>query len=46
VILVNTDFVSGKEIQTIQMVRGSIIQSKNIGKDIMSGLKTIVGGEL
>jgi uncharacterized protein YbjQ (UPF0145 family) len=28
------------------MVRGSIIQSKNIGKDIMSGLKTIVGGEL
>ncbi len=45
-ILVNTDFVSGKEIQTIQMVRGSIIQSKNIGKDIMSGLKTIVGGEL
>jgi uncharacterized protein YbjQ (UPF0145 family) len=46
VILVNTDFVSGKEIQTLQMVRGSIIQSKNIGKDIMSGLKTIVGGEL
>jgi uncharacterized protein YbjQ (UPF0145 family) len=46
VILVNTDFVSGKEIQTLQMVRGSIIQSKNIGKDIMSGLKTIIGGEL
>ncbi len=45
-ILVNTDFVSGKNIQTLQMVRGSIIQSKNIGKDIMSGLKTIVGGEL
>ncbi len=45
-ILVNTDFVSGKEIQTLQMVRGSIIQSKNIGKDIMSGLKTIIGGEL
>jgi uncharacterized protein YbjQ (UPF0145 family) len=46
VILVNTDFVSRKEIQTLQMVRGSIIQSKNIGKDIMSGLKTIIGGEL
>lgn len=45
-ILVNTDFVSGKNIETIEMVRGSIIQSKNIGRDIMSGLKTIVGGEL
>ncbi|AHC16248.1 YbjQ family protein [Salinispira pacifica] len=45
-ILVNTDFVSGKTIETIEMVRGSIIQSKNIGRDIMSGLKTIVGGEL
>lgn len=45
-ILVNTDFISGKEIQTIQLVKGSVIQSKNIGKDIMAGFKTIVGGEL
>ncbi len=45
-ILVNTDFISGKEIETIQLVKGSVIQSKNIGKDIMAGFKTIVGGEL
>jgi uncharacterized protein YbjQ (UPF0145 family) len=45
-ILVNTDFITGKNLETLGLVRGSIIQSKNIGKDIMSGLKTIVGGEL
>ncbi|AEB76589.1 conserved hypothetical protein [Clostridium botulinum BKT015925] len=45
-ILVNTDFISGKEIETIALVKGSTIQSKNIGKDILSGLRTIVGGEL
>lgn len=44
--LVNTDFVSGKEIQTIQVVKGSMIQSKNIGRDIGAGFKSIVGGEL
>ncbi len=45
-ILVNTNFVSGKELETLRLVRGSTIRSKHLGKDIMSGLKTIVGGEL
>ena len=45
-ILVNTDYVSGKELETIGLVKGSTIQSKNIGKDILQGLKTIIGGEL
>lgn len=45
-ILVNTDFISGKKIETISIVKGSMIQAKHIGKDIMSGLKTLVGGEL
>ena len=44
--LVNTDFVSGKEIETIAVVKGSMIQSKHLGKDLMAGFKTIVGGEL
>jgi uncharacterized protein YbjQ (UPF0145 family) len=44
--LVNTDFVTGKEIETIGIVKGSMIQSKHVGKDIMAGFKTIVGGEL
>ena len=28
------------------LVKGSTIQSKNIGRDISQGLKTLVGGEL
>ncbi|WP_425538272.1 YbjQ family protein [Microaceticoccus formicicus] len=45
-ILVNTDFVSGKELETISIVKGSTIQSKNLGKDISQGFKTLIGGEL
>lgn len=45
-ILVNTDYISGKNIETISIVKGSTIQSKHVGKDIMNSLKTIVGGEL
>ncbi len=45
-ILVNTDYISGKELEMLGMIKGSTIQSKNIGKDITQGFKTIVGGEL
>lgn len=45
-ILVTTEFITGKELETLGMVKGAMIQSKNIVKDIGSGLKTIVGGEL
>ncbi len=45
-ILVNTDYISGKELQTLGLVYGSMIQSRHVGKDITQGLKTIVGGEL
>ncbi len=45
-ILVNTDFITGKEIQTLSLVKGSTIQSKHIGKDIAQSFKTLVGGEL
>lgn len=45
-ILVNTDYITGKELEMLGLVKGSTIQSKNIGKDILQGLKTMVGGEL
>ena len=45
-ILVTTDFITGRELETLSMVKGSTVHSKNIGKDIMSSLKTIVGGEI
>ena len=45
-ILVNTDYITGKELEMLGLVKGSTIQSKNIGRDITQGFKTIVGGEL
>lgn len=45
-ILVNTDYISGAELEMLGLVKGSTIQSKNIGRDITQGFKTIVGGEL
>jgi len=45
-ILVNTDYISGKEIDTISIVKGSVVWSKNVGKDILSSFKTLVGGEI
>ena len=42
-----TGTIAGKEItQTLGPVSGNVVQSKHIGRDIMAGLKTIVGGEL
>ena len=45
-ILVNTDYISGKELETLSLVKGSTIQSKHLGKDIAQAFKTMVGGEL
>lgn len=45
-ILVNIDYLPGREFDVLGMVKGSTIQSKNIGRDISQGFKTLVGGEL
>lgn len=45
-ILVNTDYITGKELEMLSLVKGSTIQSKHIGKDITQSFKTLVGGEL
>ena len=45
-ILVNTDYISGKELEMLGLVKGSTIQSKHLGKDITQSFKTLVGGEL
>ena len=45
-ILVNTEYINGKEFEMLGLVKGSTIQSKHIGKDIVQSFKTLVGGEL
>jgi uncharacterized protein YbjQ (UPF0145 family) len=47
VILSNTEFIPGKQIvQFFGVVSGSTVRAKHIGRDLMAGLKNIVGGEL
>lgn len=45
-IIVNTDYIAGKNLEMLGLVKGSTIQSKNVGKDITQSFKTLVGGEL
>ena len=45
-ILTTTEGISGRQLEHLGMVKGSIVQSKHLGKDLLAGLKTIVGGEL
>lgn len=44
--LLTIDYVPGKEIEALGLVRGTTVQTKNVGKDFMAGMKTLVGGEL
>jgi len=46
-ILTTTEGIPGREIsEVLGVATGNIVQSKHIGRDIMAGLKTIVGGEI
>lgn len=45
-ILTTVGFVSGYEIETIGLVKGSIVKTKNMFTDAFQGLKSLVGGEL
>ena len=45
-LLVNTDYITGKNFEMIGLVRGTMIQSVHLGKDIMNSFRTLVGGEL
>ncbi len=46
-IIVTTETIEGKRIiETLGLVRGNTIRARHIGRDIMAGLRTIVGGEI
>lgn len=44
--LVSIDYIPGKELEALGIVKGTVVYSKNIGKDFMAGMKTLVGGEI
>ena len=45
-LVVNTESIPGREYEVISLVKGNIVQSKHIGRDIAAGFKTIIGGEI
>lgn len=46
-ILTNTEEVPGRSIREFYgVVSGSTVRAKHLGKDILAGLKNLVGGEL
>ncbi len=45
-IVTTADIVPGQNVQILGLVRGNIVTSKNIGRDMMAGMKGIVGGEI
>ena len=45
-LLLNINYVPGKEVEPLGLVKGTVVQSKNFGKDFMAGMKTLVGGEI
>ncbi len=44
--LLSINYIPGKEIEALGMVKGTVVQTKNIGRDFMAGMKTLVGGEI
>lgn len=44
--LLNIDYIPGREIEAIGLVKGTIVYSKSFGKDFMAEMKTLVGGEI
>ncbi len=46
-IIVTTENIAGKRVvRALGLVRGNTIRARHIGKDLMAGLRSIVGGEI
>lgn len=45
-LLLNIDYIPGTEIEVLGIVKGTVVQSKDFGKDFMASMKTLIGGEL
>ena len=46
-IVVTTEQIAGKRItETLGLVKGSTIRARHMGRDIVAGLRGIVGGEI
>ena len=44
--LLSIEYIPGAEFEALGIVKGTVVQTKNIGRDFMAGMKTLVGGEI
>lgn len=44
--LVSIEHIPGQEFEALDVVKGTVVYSKNFGRDFMAGMKTLVGGEI
>jgi len=46
-IIVTSDHIEGKKtVKTLGMVKGSTIRARHVGRDIVAGLRSVIGGEI
>ena len=44
--LLSIEYIPGQEIEALGIVKGTVVQTKNVGHYFMAGMKTLVGGEI
>ena len=44
--LVSIDNIPGRKYEALAIVKGTVVQTKNLGRDFMASMKTLVGGEI
>ena len=44
--LLSIEYIPGVDFEPMGIVKGTVVQTKNIGRDFMAGMKTLVGGEI
>ena len=44
--LLSIEYIPGVEFEALGIVKGTVVQTKNVGRDFMASMKTLVGGEL
>ena len=44
--LITIETIPGQNYEVLNVVKGTVVYSKNFGRDFMAGMKTLVGGEI
>ena len=44
--ILTIDTIPGRNFEALDSVKGSVVYSKNLGRDFMAGMKGLVGGEI